>query len=98
MTTVVNRSSLSGEALELVQSVLVSFRHMDEVIRFSTNLSPSLSLIREVAHEDGTRDILASRRADSWVLSFTSGPDGRILQATIWDRHPTSEELASARL
>lgn len=97
MLTIENRSSLSIQAFETVRRVLAGFSHAGQVIRLSQNQGPAISLACCVSHEDGTSDLVVTRQADAWVISFRVASDQRVLSATVWDRMPSSEELRDVR-
>ncbi len=95
MTEVRNRSRLAESAYRLVREAIIGLTHVDEFYAASS-IIPNLVIVRAVAYDDGTHDIIVS--GSSVQVSFASTCEGELLSATLWDRHPSNDELILDRL
>jgi len=95
MIEVRNRSKLVGPAYRAVREVVLRMTRVSDVVA-ADGAIPNLTVIRNVAYDDHTHDILVS--CSSVELSFVATCGGELLSATIWGSQPSDDELLDDRL
>jgi hypothetical protein len=97
MIEVINRSRLSGPALEVVQGVLSRFTRIEQVARFAETQVPPFQFAGCRSYDDHSHDIVVSRPSDRIVLVFDANCSGALARVTIWDRQPSTGDLSGER-
>lgn len=79
----------------LVQTLLSDLKTIDEVGRFAAAYLAGYGFSASYPRGHGAHDVVLSRPSGSTVFEFTATCSGRIVGASIWDRHPVASDLAS---
>lgn len=94
---VINRSRITGDALDIIRDLVSSCRSFEQLSRFAHNQMPGFEVAGSVAYEDHTHDVLVSRSSGSQVLVFSTTCKGDVLGAAIYDKRPSESELRETR-
>lgn len=97
MIEVNNRSRLSGQALDIVRTVIGGFSHVEHVARFAETQVPPFAFAGSAAYDDHTHDLVVSRPSDSMVFVFDATCSGELRRVTIFDRFPSPSDLLIER-
>ncbi len=96
MTEVRNRSRLAGAAYRVIRDAIVELDHIEDLHIGGSLMYPRLEIVRSIAYEDGTHDLVVASPSIHLSLAVTCA--GEILSATLWDQNPTDEGVVLDRL